>query len=178
MACKCPPGLLKSPSSVSNPDNQVEYFASLFEIRALRPILAHAVGTYDIVILDNQVGFSSTALAAGRVSTKGVVVSEPDVISSDAVKNFYALMGTSRPAISTELLNKIEIRDREEYRNRLQAHAEANLLPPLLFDFGVRRAFGNRSIPVNLENPTSYTIALFTMVKELLPEKRESAKRC
>jgi hypothetical protein len=48
-----------------------------------------------------------------------------------------------------------------------------NRLPPLPFDFSVRDAFGEREIPVDLEKPTSFIIALFATIKEIFPERKQ-----
>ena len=129
--------------------------------------------SYDFILLDNQAGYSESSAAAAKFADKAIIVSESDRISSDAVDNLIALIGSDMPKFRRYLINKVEIKEAGDYKNKIATYKEINRLPPLPFDFEVRNAFGERRIPVDLEKPSSFLIALFTTVKEILPEETD-----
>ncbi|HDL01905.1 MAG TPA: ParA family protein [candidate division Zixibacteria bacterium] len=139
----------------------------------LQNVFKSLTGSYDYIILDNQAGYNNTSAAGAALSNKAIIVSESDQISSDAVDNLISLVGSDMPQFRRYLINKIEIREQGDYRNKLEAFKSINRLPPLPFDFSVRNAFGQRKIPIDLEKPTSFLMALFTTIKEILPEKHD-----
>lgn len=128
---------------------------------------------YDFILIDNQAGFSESTLVAGKKSDKAILVSEADLISSEALDNFIARMGTSIPEFKRYLVNKIEIREFEDYKKKTEVFKLFNRLPPLPFDFDVRNSFGQRKIPIETKNPTSFLIAMFRVVQNLFPDKKE-----
>lgn len=143
----------------------------------LRPLIQTVEGDYDYILIDNQAGYSSNSAAAARVATKAIIVAESDRISSDAVDNLIALIGEDMPRFRRYLINKVEIKEAGDYHSKAKAFSEMNRLPPLPFDFSIRNAFGEREIPVNVEKPSSFLIALFATIKEILPEKRTDLEK-
>ena len=141
--------------------------------RILEPLIGECGEQYDYILIDNQAGYTNTSAAGVRVADRAVVVSEADRISSDAVDNLVALIGSDMPKFRRYLINKVEIREAGDYRAKVAAFKTMNRLPPLPFDFSVRNAFGDREIPVDLNKPTSFLIAMFATVKEIHPENRE-----
>jgi cellulose biosynthesis protein BcsQ len=160
---------LGKPSSPWKGPGTKEFFVSTM----LRPMLGSLGGSYDFVLIDNQAGYTTTTAAGAAVATKAVVVAESDRISSDAVDNLIALLGNDMPRFRRYLINKVEIRESGDYRSKVEAFKAMNRLPPLPFDFSVRNAFGDREIPVDVEKPTSFLIALFATVKEIFPEQKQ-----
>ena len=139
----------------------------------LKPLIKKLGYSYDYILIDNQAGYTNTSAAAASIADKAIVVSESDQISSDAVDNLIALLGSDMPRFRRYLINKVEIKEAGDYRAKVKAFKDMNRLPPLPFDFSVRNAFGEREIPIDLEVPTSFLMALFATVKEILPEKKE-----
>ena len=138
----------------------------------LDPLIKEIGNNYDYLLLDNQAGYTPSSAAAAKIADKAIVVSESDRISSDAVDNLIALIGTDMPRFRRYLINKVEIKESGDYRSKVEAFKSMNRLPPLPFDFSVRNSFGDREIPVDLEQPTSFLLALFTTVKEIIPENK------
>jgi cellulose biosynthesis protein BcsQ len=135
---------------------------------------------FDYVLIDCQAGFSSSSIAACRVSDMAILISEADAISSDAADNLLIQMGTSLPQERRYLITKIDVRDAATYRQMKDVFQALNRLPPLPFDFAVRNAFGARQIPINVKEPSSLLFALFETIKFAFPElypKIESYKR-
>lgn len=161
--------VLGRPSTPSKGAATKEFFLSA----VLRPMLGSLGKSYDFVLIDNQAGYTTTTAAGAAVASKAVVVAESDRISSDAVDNLIALVGDDMPRFRRYLINKVEIRESGDYRSKVETFKAMNRLPPLPFDFSVRNAFGDRQIPVDVEKPTSFLIALFATVKEIFPEQKE-----
>jgi cellulose biosynthesis protein BcsQ len=128
---------------------------------------------YDVLVIDNHAGYSSLSKAAASIVQNPVIVAEPDIISRDAVDNFLSLVGSEMAGRKRSLINKLEINEPGDYRAKLEVFRQANMLPPLPFDFSVRSAFGERKIPVDLDVPSPFLIVLFGVIKELFPEHQE-----
>ncbi|MCI0495862.1 hypothetical protein L0Z72_12730, partial [candidate division KSB1 bacterium] len=107
---------------------------------------------YDYLIIDNQAGFTHTSSLATRISTKAIIVSEPDSISNDFSDNLLALLGKNLPNFRRYLMNKVEIKNANDYKRKIDAFHGSNRLYPLPFDFNLRNEFGERKIPVSLKN--------------------------
>lgn len=138
----------------------------------LRAVMGEANGHFDFILIDNQAGYSKSAAAAARVASKAIIVSEADRISSDAVDNLIALMGKDLPTFRRYLVNKVDVREAGQYKQMVDAFRAMNRLPPLPFDFDIRNAFGDRRIPVDVDKPSAFLLALFAAAKEMLPEQR------
>lgn len=140
---------------------------------ALRSILAVANPRYDIILLDNQAGYNVISAKATASANKAVVVSEADPISSDAIDDLISRLGPDLPTFRRYLINKLELSEVGDYRRAVDLFGQMNRLPPIPFDFSVRTAFGNRVIPVDLERPTAFLLALFKTIQGILPEFKE-----
>lgn len=128
---------------------------------------------FDFIIIDNQAGSNLAAKASASVSNKVIIVSELDPISNSTVETLLIQIGDSFPEYRRYLINKLDIRESEEYKNLSQLFQAMNRLPPLPFDFDVRSAFASGRIPVDVEKPTTFLIALYNTVKAFLPEYLE-----
>ncbi len=153
-----------------NPEMHTKEFLST---RILKPLIAEIGENYNYIIIDNQAGYSYTGAAAANISSKVVIVAEPDRVSSDAIDNLISLIGNDLPRFRRYLYNKVEIKEAGDYHKKVKIYKEINRLPPLPFDFEVRNAFGAREIPIDLNKPTSFLIAMFATVKEIIPENRD-----
>lgn len=137
----------------------------------LRPLIEFAGNKKTrYVLIDCQAGYSTSSIAAAEVADTVIVVTEADGISSDAAENLLIQLGNSLPVERRYLVNKIDVRDAETYRNMRNVFQALNRLPPLPFDFAVRNAFGARQIPVAIDEPSPLLFALFETIKFMFPE--------
>lgn len=127
---------------------------------------------YDFIIIDNQAGSNLTSKVSASASNKVIIVSELDPISSDAVDTLLIQIGEVFPEYRRHLINKLDVRESEDYKNLSVLFQSMNRLPPLPFDFEVRTAFASRQVPIDANKPTTFLIALFNTVKSFLPEYR------
>lgn len=143
----------------------------------LKSFLLSLIGAYekdyDFIIIDNQAGSNLTSKISASVSNKTIIVSELDPISSDAVDTLLIQIGDAFPEYRRHLINKLDIRESEDYKNLSTLFQSMNRLPPLPFDFEVRSAFASRQIPIDVKKPTTFLIALFNTVKAFIPEYKE-----
>ena len=128
---------------------------------------------YDIIIFDNQAGSNLAASISSKMSDKVVIISEFDPISSDAVDTLISQIGENFSGHQRHLINKLYINESNQYKDFNILFQSFNRLPPLPFDFGVRAAFSSREVPINVENPTPFLIAIFNTTKALFPEYRD-----
>jgi len=135
-------------------------------------LIKHYEKEFDFIIIDNQAGSNLASKVSARISDKVIIVSELDPISSDTVDTLLIQIGEVFPEYRRHLINKLDIRESEEYKNLSMLFQTMNRLPPLPFDFEVRSAFASRQIPIDIDKPTTFLIALFNTVKAFLPEYR------
>lgn len=144
----------------------------------LKPLISWAQSrSIAFVIIDCQAGYAASSLAASRVADLAVFVTEADSISSDATDNLLVQLGDELPDERRYLVNKIDVRDAETYRQMHDVFQTMNRLPPLPFDFSVRAAFGARRIPINVHEPSPLLFALFETVKYMLPDLYEEFEK-
>ena len=142
--------------------------------RVIGPLLEWArKHNFKFVLLDCQAGYSIPSQVAARAAHLAVIVAEPDGISSDASDNLVAHLGEALPSERHYLVNKVDVRDSETYRQMRDVFATISRLPPLPFDFKVRTAFGARDTPIRIDEPSPLLFALFETVRAMLPELRE-----
>lgn len=148
---------------------------------ALKSFLLSFINLYeknfDFIIIDNQAGSNLTSKVSSSMSNKVIIVSELDPISSDAVDTLLIQIGEVFPEYRRHLINKLDIRESEDYKNLSTLFQSMNRLPPLPFDFEVRSAFASRQIPIDVNKPTTFLIALFNTVKSFLPEHRNQIEK-
>lgn len=154
-----------------------DYYSTIFSLQMLRDnllkdtILNRSLPPdVEYVLIDCQAGYSITSAAASELAELGIVVSETDAIASEAAQNVVSQLGDNVPRDLRFLWNKLEVRDIETYRATRDFALTIARLPPLPFDFEVRRAFGSRRVPVDLGKPSSSLFALFDVVRAALPE--------
>lgn len=148
-----------------------EYHKSISEI--FPGLIDLLKSNYDFIIIDNQAGGIFTSRLASSLSSKVVLVAEPDGISIDAAYNLRDRIGGKFPPFQRFLINKVVIEEAEQYRTMDKAFSMIRTLPPLPFDFKVREAFGARQMPLNPSKPSALLFAIFQVLKQLLPEIRD-----
>lgn len=141
------------------------------EKQILSPLVNYATQKgFHYVLIDCQAGYSISATAAVEGADMAIIVTEADSISSDASDNLLIQLGSSLPDERRYLVNKIDVRDADTYRNMRNVFQSLNRPPPLPFDFNVRNAFGARQIPIDLNNPSPLLFALFETLKYMFTE--------
>ncbi|MCE7990995.1 MAG: ParA family protein [Roseivirga sp.] len=136
----------------------------------LKEILRYGEDRYDLILIDNQAGANATSSIATSQSDKAIIMTEQDVISNDAVENLLIQIGDRFPSYRRQLVNKLHLEEGENYIGKLRFFNYLNGLPPLPFDFGVKRAFSLRKIPINVNEVSPFLIVLFSTAKAFLPE--------
>jgi cellulose biosynthesis protein BcsQ len=166
--------------------DSVSYDREYLKKQILNPLVDYATQKgFHYILIDCQAGYSIPAIAAAESAEMAIIVTEADSISSDASDNLLIQLGSSLPDERRYLVNKIDVRDADTYRNMRNVFQSINRLPPLPFDFDVRNAFGARRIPIDLNNPSPLLFALFETVKYIFTEifedidsyKRENVDR-
>lgn len=136
----------------------------------LNSSIIHYKDKFDFIIIDNQAGSNLASKASASISDKVILVAELDPISSATVDTLLIQIGDVFPEYRRHLINKLDIRESEKYKDLSQLFQSMNRLPPLPFDFEVRNAFASGRIPIDVDEPTTFLIALYNTVKALLPE--------
>ena len=126
------------------------------------------------MLVDCQAGYAISSAAAAEIADMAIVVTEADAISSDAADNLLIQLGSILPGERRYLVNKVDVRDADTYRQMRNVFQTLNRLPPLPFDFAVRNAFGARQIPLDLSKPSPFLFALFETIKYMFTELFET----
>lgn len=130
---------------------------------------------YDFLILDAQAGANPSAFVAVKNSDKAIIITEPDPICVSASKNLeYEFRSKTSvgnfPRDTFWILNKILLEEAREYSVLEKYLTIFSHLPPIPFDFEVRRAFSRRRIPLDIDNPSAFFFGITRMTKALLPD--------
>lgn len=157
--------------------NEINHNLDVINKKIVSPIINFSLEKYDYVIFDCQAGFSLSTIACVEQSDLAIIVAEADSISSDAADNLLIQLGSSLPTEKKYLVNKLDVRDAETYRNMKNVFQTLNRLPPLPFDFEVRNAFGARQIPVKITEPSSFLFGLLETAKYIFPELYETISK-
>lgn len=134
-------------------------------------------GMYDYILIDCQAGYAHQTSIALENAHKAVIVTELDRISNDAAENLLIQVGEKFPRYRRYLMNKVTKDEVRQYEDSRDWFYVTNRLPPLPHDFEVRRAFGERRIPIDLSRPpTTYLFSVLDALEELLGEEAELLK--
>lgn len=128
-------------------------------------------GKYEYILIDSQAGAVETTEIMTKLSTKCVIVMEPDPVATYATENIVSEFKDSLPLDSFYLINKLSVDEASTYRSIEQFVKMLRHLNPVPFDFEVRRAFMLRKIPIEESKPTSFMFGIIRMLKDLLPHK-------
>ena len=168
--------LLQSTSAPSRKHSQLivenEPSISSFLTEYIQDILKS--GEYHFILIDAQAGWGPVTKAVVALSTKVVTVMEPDPVSTYATENVAGELSDVLPRDSFRLVNKLSVEEASAYRAIESFLKILNHLPPIPFDFEVRRAFMTRRIPVDENKPTPFMFGVLRMLKDLLPDMADS----
>lgn len=103
--------------------------------------------SYDAIILDCQAGFSELLVSIMQMTSTNLVILEPDAISSAAVRVLYAQLSSLIEKNKTyQVFSKITKEEYDIY-NKVTAGTIFDNLPPLMFNWEVRKAFAFAQVP-------------------------------
>jgi cellulose biosynthesis protein BcsQ len=122
--------------------------------------------SYDYILLDAQAGADDVAIAAATAADEVVIVCEYDPISAQGVRRLEQMYPTAFHVAKTWILyNKVLSEVAESIGNLLSFDRR---LTPLPWDREVVRAYVQRTVPVDMRAPNSYTLAVVSSVEILM----------
>jgi len=127
-------------------------------------------GKYEFVLVDAQAGPVSAVFPVVSASQKTVIVMEPDPVTVYATQNAVDELKDYLPKESFYLINKLSVGEASGYHAIEQFLKILNHLPPIPFDFQVRKSFMFRRIPLDDEKPTAFMFGIMQMLADLVPE--------
>jgi len=137
--------------------------------RLLTQVIDEAQALYDFIIVDCQAGVVASTYTIISRADRLVSVLEADPVGVWASRSLERAFGDVFPEFTFYLVNKLFSEEVSQYNAltdylRIFAH-----LPPLPFDFEVRRAFARRVLPTDIQKPSAFTFGLIRTVRDLLP---------
>lgn len=131
-------------------------------------------GIYDFILIDTQAGSVYTTKTMVSISDKVVTIMEPDPVSTYATENVVGEFHDVLPRDSFYVINKLSVEEASAYEAIERFLRILRHLPPVPFDFEVRRAFMVREIPVDEKKPSPFMFGVIRMIKDLLPNISEN----
>ena len=125
---------------------------------------------YDYIVIDCQAGPVFTTFSNVSNADNVIIVMEPDPISTGTMLNLMGELAKDLPKQTYALVNKLIVKEASAYYSIEEFARQINFLPPIPFDFEVRRGFLFRKIPIDLTNPSPYFLGLLRVVRDLFPE--------
>jgi len=141
----------------------------------IRDVLEAVIEKYrqsaNFIILDAQAGAVPAAKACIELSDIVVTVMEADPIGMWAVRTLERQFAKAySPRTQTYYLaNKLFFEEVAQYKALTDYLRAFSHLPPLPFDFEVRKAFARRTIPIQFDQPTAFLFAMIRLVRDLIP---------
>jgi len=126
-------------------------------------------GIYDFILIDTQAGAVKTTETMVSISDKVVTIMEPDPVATYATENVLGEFRDFLPRDSFYVINKLSVEEASAYEAIEKFLRILRHLPPVPFDFEVRRAFMIREIPVDEKKPSSFLFGIIRMIRDLLP---------
>jgi cellulose biosynthesis protein BcsQ len=132
----------------------------------LKEIIAQLSTSYDFILLDAQAGGDAYARVSASLAHQVVIVTEFDPISFQGVDRLKILFSEVMDPQNTWILyNKIL----PEFATAIgEGLLVARVLPPIQWDADVIRAFAQRELAVNFEEPNKYTLSISAIASRLL----------
>jgi cellulose biosynthesis protein BcsQ/archaellum component FlaC len=137
--------------------------------RVLTQVIDEAQSLYDFIIVDCQAGAVASTYEIIKRADRLVSVLEADPVGVWASRSLDRAFGDAFPEFTFYLVNKLfseEVSQYDSLTNYLRIFAH---LPPLPFDFEVRRAFARRVLPTDSQKPSAFTFGLIRTLRDLLP---------
>lgn len=123
------------------------------------------VANYDIIIFDNQAGYSNLLNICVDLADKNLIVLETDTISSSALRSLYLKLGEKLSNKNTQqIFNKLTEDERDVYANVVGGTLFPNL-PPIPFDWKGRTTFALGQIPSIEAKDSAFGLGILRIVK-------------
>lgn len=163
------------PSIVHVSDNAEFEFADC--LGAIQWIAEHYAASFDVIIFDGQAGYSPFVQAIANVSDVILFVMELDSISVSATRVLYRRLCNGNDAAIDEhnlyqVINKLDEEDRETFAKVVTGTMFENL-PPLRFDWSIRRAFAECRIPNMASTHIELLYSVTRIISQLFPKFRK-----
>jgi flagellar biosynthesis protein FlhG len=124
---------------------------------------------FDVIIFDCQAGYSRILNTILEVSTTNLVVLEPDAISSSSIRVLYAQVSALIEKVKTyQIFNKITDEEYTVY-NQILGGTTFPPLPPVKFNWEVRKAFAFAKIPEMISTNVEFGKNVFALANLLFP---------
>lgn len=122
----------------------------------------------DVVLFDCQAGYSSVMREAVKLSDIGLIVMEPDSISASSVRVLYSQIYDVLEAKRTyQIFSKITEDEYEVYKKAVLGMFTS--LPPMQFNWEVRKAFSYNLIPDFDSANSKFGYDIYNICKILFP---------
>lgn len=154
----------------SNSENPYDIIFSDSIFGVLQKIVDRYRGEVDYILLDAQAGAVPATKACIELSDIAITVMEADPVGMWAVRTLERQFSTAYSRTNVfYLANKLFIEEVSQYKAITEYLRAFSHLPPLPFDFEVRRAFAHRVIPIDLKKPSAFFFAMLRLIRDLLP---------
>lgn len=131
---------------------------------------------YDVVIYDCQAGYSFITDRLTEISTKNLVVLEPDAVTSSATRVLSSQLGQLDSGNTFQVFNKITGEDYSVYSLVTHGTFYTNLTP-VRYDLSVKKAFAFNELPnIDIEN-TSFSKDVIMLVKAIFQPFRKNIEK-
>lgn len=158
----------------------VEYTASISSMNSnISSVLSLLTQTknYDVIIYDCQAGFSVATAAITDLTTKNLAVIEADAISASSLRILYSQLSNQLDSGTTyQIFNKITKEEEQIYSKITHGTLFTNL-PPLLFDWNIRKAFLTKELPKIDASNALLTNSIYVLAGILFPQYKDAFRR-
>ena len=137
--------------------------------RHLLEVIDEARPRYDFIIVDCQAGAVTSTYEVIKKANRVVSILEADPIGVWASRSLDRTFGDVFPEFTFYLVNKLFLEEVSQYNALTDYLRIFSHLPPLPFDFEVRRAFSRRVLPTESTKPSAFVFGLIRMLRDLLP---------
>lgn len=179
-----------STASLISVDDKCEFIPSIIRVSdnaefgfddcigAIQWIIERYDTSFDLIIFDGQAGYSPFVQAIANVSDVILFVMELDSISVSATRVLYRRLCNGNDESIDErnlyqVINKLDEEDRETFTKVVIGTMFENL-PPLRFDWSIRRAFAECRIPNMASTHIELLYSVTSIITQLFPKFRNS----
>lgn len=137
----------------------------------LKDILEKTSLKFDFIIIDMQAGALAATKASIELSQKVITVLEADPVGVWAAQMLERKLppSSSGQTQTYYLVNKLFFEEIAQYKALTNYSSLFSYLPPLPFDFEVKKAFSRRVIPIDFNKPSAFLFAMIRLSKDLVP---------
>ncbi|GEM_PF-7049747 len=132
---------------------------------------------FQFIIFDCQAGYCEFTRNIVKISDTCLLVTEPDSVSAAANKALCFQMGIEMQDVQAyQIFNKITEEEAFHY-SKISVSTFFKNLPPVIFDWSVRRTFVYSKIPSHETVSTQFGIGLLDILSSIFPEYEEELNK-